>query len=53
MHANLNTYLFYDLVLLIEFSNWKTTPTLNAQIADSAYRVSLSPKMRIIMFLFI
>ena len=29
MHANLNTTLFYDLVLLIECSNWKSTPTLN------------------------
>ena len=32
MHANLNTYLFYNLVLLIECSNWRTTPILNAQI---------------------
>ena len=29
MHANLNTTLFYDLVLLIECSNWKSTPSLN------------------------
>ena len=34
MHANLNTSLFYDLVLLIECSNWETTPTLNAKIGE-------------------
>ena len=40
MHANLNTNLFYDLVLLIECSNCKTTPTLNAQIGEHySYRV--------------
>ena len=34
MHANLNTNLFYDLVLLIECSYWRTTPILNAQIGE-------------------
>ena len=34
MHANLNTTLFYDLVLLIECSYWKSTPTLNAKIEE-------------------
>ena len=36
MHANLNTTLFYDLVLLIENAqiNWKSTPTLNAKIGE-------------------
>ena len=36
MHANLNTTLFYDLVLLIENAqiNWKITPTLNAKIGE-------------------
>ena len=34
MHANLNTNLFYDLVLLIECSNWRTTVIVNAQIGE-------------------
>ena len=36
MHANLNTTLFYDLVLLIENAqiNWNSTPTLNAKIGE-------------------
>ena len=38
MHANLNTTLFYDLVLLIECSYWKSTPTLNAKIEDVLLR---------------
>ena len=31
---DLNTTLFCDLILLIECSNWKTTPTLNAKIGE-------------------
>ena len=42
MHANLNTTLFYDLVLLIEFSYWKSTPTLNAKIEEHSTQKSRS-----------
>ncbi len=31
---DMNSTLFYDLVLLIECSNWKTPPTLNAKIGE-------------------
>ena len=43
MHANLNTTLFYDLVLLIECSYWKSTPTLNAKIEEHSMQKSRSP----------
>ena len=34
IECNLNTTLFCDLILLIECSKWKTTPTLNAKIGE-------------------
>ena len=43
MHANLNTTLFYDLILLIECSYWKSTPTLNAKIEEHSMQKSRSP----------
>ena len=45
MHANLNTTLFNDLVLLIECSYWKSTPTLNAKIEEHSMQKSRTPSI--------